>query len=229
MKNIKRQEFCAQKNDLFQIKWNTMESEWGCGYILFLCWDTGGGNGWNIQWNTNHLMFHVSEWIKLWGFREGEVWLPWKMLSCDKSVKTKVVIEWGRRKESLSGTMWLGWWRTCKWRVGGGMPIYIYLSPDWTETWNLWYPSLKQCLVILILSHYLWYVPLSANNHPWLVLFQMDATVTTKAASIIKFQLKCQGCILFHAVPHNSMTAGSNTFNVNFCLLTLSDLGVNWG
>ena len=73
-------------------------------------------------------MFHVSEWIKLWGFREGEVWLPWKMLSCDKSVNTKVVIEWGRRKESLSGTMWLGWWRTCKWRVGGGMPIYIYLS-----------------------------------------------------------------------------------------------------
>ena len=134
MKNIKRQEFCAQKNDLFQIKWNTMESEWGCGYILFLCWDMGGGNGWNIQWNTNHLMFHVSEWIKLWGFREGEVWLPWKMLSCDKSVKTKVVIEWGRRKESLSGTMWLGWWRTCKWRVRGGMPIYIYLSLDWTET-----------------------------------------------------------------------------------------------
>jgi hypothetical protein len=28
----------------------------------------------------------------------------------------------------------LGWWRTCKWRVGGGMPIYIYLSLDWTET-----------------------------------------------------------------------------------------------
>ena len=36
----------------------------------------------------------------------------------------------------------------------------------------------------------------------------------------------CQGCILFNAIVHNSDI--TQALRINFCLLTLSDLGVSW-
>ena len=49
----------------------------------------------------------------------------------------------------------------------------------------------------------------------------MSTKVTTNSLT-----LKRQGCILFNAIVHNSDI--TQALGINFCLLTLSDLGVSW-